>query len=193
VRGKIVYMIRLSALLTLWLLLGLTAMAQSPSAKPSPQPSEPASADGGKAAPRSDDESSSKDTKINLAPPAGEEGYAPGADPADSGVQEMTPWNPLKADRNVEIGNYYMTLRNYPAAISRYREALYWKKDDAMAQLRLGQALEVVGQYADARKNFEGYLRILPDGKFAPLARKSLEHMKGKADRLQKAEVPSTM
>jgi len=116
---------------------------------------------------------------------------APGLDPADSDVREMTPWDPMKADRNVEIGEYYMTLKNYPAAISRFREALYWKKDDAMAQLRLGQALETVGQYAEARKSFEGYLKILPAGKFAPLARKALERMKGKADSPRKPEVPS--
>jgi TolA-binding protein len=60
-----------------------------------------------------------------------------------------------------------------------------------MARLRLGEALEAVGQYTEARKNFEGYLKTLPQGKYAPLAHKALEHMKGKADHPQKTEAPS--
>jgi tetratricopeptide (TPR) repeat protein len=185
-------MARFSAMVALLVVLGIPAGAQAPPAKTAPgQAGGQYSPPGQQAEPHTEGESSSKDTKVSLAPPAGEEGLAPGLDPSDSNVREMTPWDPLKADKNVEIGNYYMTQKNVPAAISRYREALYWKQDDAIAHLKLGQALEADGQYAEARINFEAYLKILPQGKFAPLAHKSLNHMKGKADVPKKPEVPS--
>lgn len=138
--------------------------------------------------PHSNGESSSKDTKVSLAPPAGEEGVAPGKEAEESDIGEMHPWSPMKADKNVEIGDYYLTQKNYAAAISRYREALYWKPDDAMAHFRLGQALEAAGQYAEARKNYQGYLKILPQGKFASTARKALQRMKNKPDAPKRSE-----
>lgn len=142
--------------------------------------------------PRSDSsggESSSKDTKIVASPPGGEP-LPPGADATAGDVQEMQPWDPHKAEKDIEIGDYYMRQKNYRAAISRYREALYWKQNDAIAQFRLGQALEEVGQYTEARKNYEKYLQILPQGKFANDARKALERLRGKSDAPKQTEGP---
>jgi tetratricopeptide (TPR) repeat protein len=138
--------------------------------------------------PRSD-ESSSRDTKISLAPPPGEPGYAPGAEP-NSDVQEMHPWDPHKAEKSIEVGIYYLRQRNYPAAISRFQEALYWKANDALAQFRLGQALEAVGQYAEARKNYLGYLKILPHGEFSQEAQTALARLRDKPDDPSKSTGP---
>jgi tetratricopeptide (TPR) repeat protein len=133
--------------------------------------------------------SSSKDTKVNLAPPPGEEGYAPGKETAN-GVEEMHPFDPHKAEKSIEVGDYYLKQKNYRAAASRYREALYWKDNDAVAQFRLGQALEGLGQYDAACKYYEAYLRILPQGPLAGEARKGLDRLRGKPDDPRKAEGP---
>lgn len=125
-------------------------------------------------------ESSSKDTKVDLAPPAGEAGLDLGGASAD--VRELKPWDPHKADKDVEVGDYYFKRKNYAAAIYRYRDALYWKSDDAVATLRLAQALEQVGQYAEARKNYESYLKILPHGEFAKQATDALGRLHEKPD-----------
>jgi tetratricopeptide (TPR) repeat protein len=148
-----------------------------------------ASAKGPENQPPRSDESSSRDTKIGLAPPPGEPGHAPGAEPS-SDVQEMHPWDPHKAEKSIEIGTYYLRQRNYPAAISRFQEALYWKANDAVAQFRLGQALEAVGQYAEARKNYQGYLKILPQGTFSPDAQKALTRLRNKPDDPAKSAGP---
>jgi predicted TPR repeat methyltransferase len=50
-----------------------------------------------------------------------------------------------------------------------------------MAQLRLGQTLEKLGELDEARQNYEGYLKILPEG---PLAKEAHQGL----DRLNKAE-----
>jgi tetratricopeptide (TPR) repeat protein len=127
------------------------------------------------------DESSSKDTKVDLSPPPGEEGYAPGSETA-AGVQEMRPWDPHKAEKSIEIGDFYLRRKNYRAAASRYREALYWKDNDALAQFRLGQALEGLGQYAAACQSYDGYLKILPQGPLAGEAHQALARLQDKPD-----------
>jgi len=146
-------------------------------------------------APRSDADSSSNDTKADLSPP-GESGGVPPANPSTSakaapgGIQEVRPWDPHKADKDVEVGDYYMRLKNYRAAISRYREALQWEDTNAEAMYRLGQALEAVGKYQDARKQYAAYLNIVPDGKFANNAEDALDRLKDKSDDPGKSDGP---
>lgn len=153
-----------------------------------PKKQQPQQSAANNAPPRSDQptqggQSSSRSTKIDLSPPAGE-AAAPGVgvDPAEADVREFKPWDPHKADKNVEVGDFYFKRGNYRAAVSRYEEALYWKDDDATAMFRLGQAQEKLGEYSEARKNYAGYLKILPEGEFAGDANKALERIKNKAD-----------
>lgn len=131
-------------------------------------------------------ESSSKNTKIDLSPPPGE-AAAPGVGTnGEAGdVQEFKPWDPHKADKNVEVGDFYFKRGNYHAAESRYKEALYWKDNHALAMFRLAQAQEKLGEFADARKNYSGYLSILPGGEFAAEAKASLDRLKSKASQAE--------
>ena len=110
--------------------------------------------------------SSSKDTKVNIAPPVG---TAPEPD-----VQEMKPYDPHKADKNIEIGDYYLKQGNYRAAESRYREALEWKPGDAIATFKMGEVMEKIGNLVQARQNYQAYLKILPDGPLSKDAKKAL-------------------
>ena len=109
--------------------------------------------------------SSSKDTKVNIPPPTGE--------PAPD-VQEMKPYDPHKAEKNIEIGDYYFKRSNYRAAESRYREALQWKPGDAIATFKMGEVMEKEGNLLQARQNYQAYLKILPDGPLSETAKKAL-------------------
>jgi len=40
-----------------------------------------------------------------------------------SGIQEVKPWNPMKALKDVEIGDFYFKRKNYRAALDRYKES----------------------------------------------------------------------
>ena len=135
--------------------------------------------------PRSDqagpDESSSKETQIDVSPPAGDAKTHPGADldtPSDS--SEFTQWNPMKAMKDVEVGDFYFKKENYPAAISRYREALEYKAHDAEATYKLGAALEKSGDLKGAAENYQEYLKILPKGPYAEKAEKGIDRLKQK-------------
>jgi len=138
-------------------------------------------------------ESSSRDNRIDISPPkddAKNHPYSKGtvadseAEPENSDVQEMHPWNPMKAMKDVEVGDFYFKRKNYRAALERYKEALYYKNNDAMASLRLAQCQEKLGNKPEAKKYYEQYLKILPEGEFAKEAHTSL-------DRLEKPTVSS--
>jgi tetratricopeptide (TPR) repeat protein len=138
-----------------------------------------------------DGESSSKDTPIDLSPPPDDEKAHPESSdilmdvdgaPGSAGVTEFHPWNPHKAAKDIEVGDYYFKARkNYRAAADRYREALFYKPDDAVATFRLAVCLEKMDQPDDARKEYENYLKILPHGPQSEEAEKAIQRLKGAA------------
>ena len=130
-------------------------------------------------------ESSSRDTRTDISPPKDDAKTHPASTSAtadldapppadDSGVQEFHPWNPMKATKDIQVGDYYFRRKNYKAALDRYKEALYYKDKDAVASFRLAVCHEKLGDKAEARKYFEQYLKILPEGPNAKEAQASL-------------------
>jgi len=142
--------------------------------------------------PDSDDEpdaqdSSSHQTRTDISPPQDDAKAHPESKssvedlvpppPSAPTVQEFHPWNPMKASKDVQVGDFYFKRGNYKGAIDRYREALYYKENDAVATYRLAVCQEKMGDKDEARKNFEQYLKILPEGPYAKEARASLEKL----------------
>src|ERR1700730_17129786 len=134
-------------------------------------------------------ESSSRDTRIDLSPPKNDAKDHPNStaavpdaeDDTSGGVQEFHPFDPHRALKDIEVGDFYFKRKNYRAALDRYREALYYKYDDAVAMFRLGVCQEKIGEGEEARKAYESYLRILPHGPFANEAHQGLERLKSLA------------
>jgi tetratricopeptide (TPR) repeat protein len=131
--------------------------------------------------------SSSRDTQIDLSPPSDDEKAHPKSSevlmdeenvPGNSDVGEMNPWDPHKSAKDVEVGDYYFKRKNYVAAESRYREALYYKDNDALATYRLAVCLDKLDRPDEARTEFENYLKILPHGPQAESATKEIERLK---------------
>lgn len=146
--------------------------AEETQQQPAVPPSQPA--------PRSDEQcddcSSSRSGRVDLNPPPGDAATHEGADlPSD--VQELHPWNPHRADKDVEVGDFYFKQKNYRAAIARYRDALSWMSNHAAATYKLGLALEKNGEKSEAREHYQQYLKLLPDGPYAEAARKALERL----------------
>jgi tetratricopeptide (TPR) repeat protein len=174
----------------LWILIvGCSALAVAqvetlPSSKEGPGPTQPP--------PRSDrdkeaGDSSSRDTRIDISPPKDDAKNHPtssaspdGEDDSDapSDVQEFHPWDPHKAAKDVEVGDYYFKRRNYRAALDRYKEALVYKENDAMANFRLGQTYEKMKQPEEAAAHYETYLKILPHGTLSEEAEKAIARLK---------------
>jgi tetratricopeptide (TPR) repeat protein len=134
-------------------------------------------------------ESSSKDTQIDLSPPANDAKVHPQSSAAvaeaeaglSGGITELHSWDPHKAAKSVEVGDFYFKRKNYRAAEDRYREALRYKDNDAIATIRLAVCLEKLGILDDARAEYESYLKILPHGPQAAEAQKAIDRLKGDA------------
>jgi len=135
-------------------------------------------------------ESSSKDTQIDLSPPEDDAKAHPQSSemlmdvegaPGNGDVSEFHPWNPHKAAKDIEVGDFYFKRKTYRAAADRYREALFYKDNDAVATFRLAVCLEKMDQPDEARKEYESYLKILPHGPQAEEAQKAIDRLKGTA------------
>jgi tetratricopeptide (TPR) repeat protein len=103
-------------------------------------------------------------------------------------VQEMHPWNPYRAMKDDEVGEFYFKRKSYRAALTRYQDALLWKEKDAVANFRMAQCYEKLDQPDQAIPNYQEYLKILPDGPFAKEARKALEKLKAPEARNEASE-----
>ena len=127
--------------------------------------------------------SSSKDTQIDLSPPADDAKAHPKSseilmDEGSEDASNVHPWDPHKAAKDIEVGDFYFKKTNYTAAESRYREALYYKDNDAIATYHLAQCLEKLNRPDEAREQYESYLKILPYGPEAENAKKAIERLK---------------
>jgi len=139
--------------------------------------------------------SSSKNTQIDISPPADDAKNHPDSGSAimdsesddSADVQEMHPWDPHRAAKNSEVGEYYFKRKNYRAALARYQEALEFKPNDAEANFRMAQCYEKLNDPDQAAKHYQEYLKILPQGAFAPEAHKELDKL-GKTQASQQSE-----
>ena len=182
--------VRTRLLIVIWMLLAAILVAQENSSNSTA--TDKAAAEKAAARNREAEESSSRDTRIDISAPKDDAKNHPasqaavedleGSDVVDaSGVQEFHPWNPMKALKDMEVGDFYFKRKNYRAALERYKEALYYKNGDALASYHIAVCQEKLGDKTEARKYYEQYLKILPEGPLAKDAHSSLA-------RLQKAQ-----
>ena len=132
-------------------------------------------------------ESSSKDTQVNVDAPENDARAHPKsaeavADEAagtgsTNAVGEFHPWNPHKAGKDVEVGDYYFKRKNYKAAEDRYREALFYKENDAEATFHLALCLQKMERPREALEQYETYLKILPSGPHARAAHDAIDEL----------------
>jgi hypothetical protein len=133
-------------------------------------------------------ESSSKSTQVDLTPPADDAKAHPQSsevlmdeNAGNSDLGALHLFNPHRAAKDVEVGDFYFKRKNYAAAEDRYREALLYKDNDAVATFRLAVCLEKLERLDEAGREYEKYLKILPHGPQAGEAQKAIERLKSPA------------
>ena len=107
-------------------------------------------------------ESSSKDTQIDTDIRPDKDKEEPAAPAEDETV--LRPWDPHKAAKDVEVGQYYLKLKNYRAALERFNHALTYKPNDAEAIFGLAITQEKLDLLSLSAQNYRKYLEILPNG-----------------------------
>src|SRR5579863_7296589 len=132
-------------------------------------------------------ESSRKDTEIDTSAPENDTRAHPhsadavaeeaAATRSVSSVGEFHPWDPHKAAKDVEVGDYYFKRKNFKAAEDRYREALFYKENDAEATFHLAVCLQKMERPGEALAEYESYLKILPSGPHAKDAHLAIDDL----------------
>jgi len=83
-------------------------------------------------------------------------------------------FNPLQANKEVQVGLEYFKKHSYKAAAGRFREATKWNPNLAEAWLRLGEAEGKRKNRADAKEAYTKYLELQPEAKDAAEIRKKV-------------------
>jgi tetratricopeptide (TPR) repeat protein len=81
------------------------------------------------------------------------------------------------AEKDVEIGQFYMKKGDVDAAVDRFQDAIKLKPNFARPRLLLGEAYEKKGDKVQALKYYKEYLEVLPKAPDAGKIRKRIEKL----------------
>jgi tetratricopeptide (TPR) repeat protein len=90
---------------------------------------------------------------------------------------KIYPFDPLEAERNIKVGNFYMRQgkpNGYRAAAGRFEDATKYNPNSAEAFFRLGEAEEKLKNTTRSRAAFTKVIQMAPDSKLAKEAKKKL-------------------
>ena len=83
-------------------------------------------------------------------------------DSATTSAPDQPTWDPLRAEKDLEVGQYYMRKGDVDAAIDRFQDATTAKPGYAIPYRFLGDAQEKKGLKKKAIQSFQRYLDLYP-------------------------------
>jgi tetratricopeptide (TPR) repeat protein len=140
-------------------LLGLLVVAAPPqnlAQDPPPPPDKPAAP--------TDSTDKPKQPKIN-------------ADNATQNAPDQPKWDPLRAEKDMQVGEYYMHKGDLDAAIDRFEDATLAKPGYAVPFRFLGEAQEKKGLKKQAIKSYQRYLDLYPKAEDKDKIQKRIEKL----------------
>ena len=108
---------------------------------------------------------------------------------ADNAVQsapDQPNWDPQRAEKDLEVGKYYMKKGDVDAAIDRFEDATVAKPGYAVPYLYLGEAYEKKGKKKPAMKAYQRYLDLYPHAEDGDKIRKRIEKLNQEIDKEKK-------
>jgi len=83
----------------------------------------------------------------------------------------------LRAEKDLEVGKYYMKKGDIDAAIDRFEDAAAAKPGYAIPYLYLGEAQEKKGLKKQAAKSYQRYLDLYPHAEDREKVKKKIEKL----------------
>jgi tetratricopeptide (TPR) repeat protein len=83
--------------------------------------------------------------------------------------------NPGRAKKDAEVGGFYINSGNYQGALERFQDAMANDPTNVDAIFGLAEAQQMLKKNADAARNYQLYLDIVPNGPKAKQAMKALK------------------
>ena len=112
------------------------------------------------------------------APPAKQKSTTkPNKDSATQSAPDQPIWDPLRAEKDLEVGQYYLRKGDVDAAIDRFQDATTAKPGYAIPFRYLGEAQEKKGLKKQAIKSYQRYLDMVPHADDADKVRKRMEKL----------------
>jgi tetratricopeptide (TPR) repeat protein len=96
---------------------------------------------------------------------------------ATQGPAEEPVWDPQRAEKDLEVGQYYMKRGDVDAAIDRFEDAILAKPGYALPYRYLGDAQEKRGLKRQAIKSYTRYLDLYPRAEDAGKIHKRIEKL----------------
>ena len=95
-------------------------------------------------------------------------------------------WDPLRAERDLQVGQYYMHKGDVDAAIDRFQDAALAKPGYAIPFRYLGEAQEKKGLKRDAIQSYTRYLDLYPQAEDKSKIEKKIEKLRAAAAKSKK-------
>jgi tetratricopeptide (TPR) repeat protein len=111
------------------------------------------------------------------APKAKARGKKSNKDAPTKSAPDQPTWDPLRAEKDLEVGQYYMKKGDVDAAIDRFEDAAAAKPGFAIPYRYLGEAHEKKGQKREAIKSYTRYLDLYPHAEDAAKVRKKIDKL----------------
>jgi tetratricopeptide (TPR) repeat protein len=99
------------------------------------------------------------------------------SDSATKSAADQPTWDPLRAEKDLEVGKYYMKKGDLDAAIDRFEDAAAAKPGFAIPYLYLGEAQEKKGLKKQAAKSYQRYLDLYPHAEDREKVQKKIEKL----------------
>jgi len=99
-------------------------------------------------------------------------------DNATKNAEDQPTWDPLRAEKDLEVGQYYMRKGDVDAAIDRFGDAITAKPGYAIPFRFLGEAQEKKGLKREALKSYTKYLDLVPHADDRPKIEKRIAKLR---------------
>jgi tetratricopeptide (TPR) repeat protein len=111
----------------------------------------------------------------------------PGTDSGTQNAPDQPMWDPLRAEKDLEVGKYYMHKGDVDAAIDRFQDAILAKPGYALPFRMLAEAQEKKGMKKAAIKSYTRYLDLYPGAEDADKVHKQVEKLYKEVEKEKKS------
>jgi len=98
-------------------------------------------------------------------------------DNATQNAPDQPKWDPLRAEKDLEVGQFYLKKGDLDAAMDRFQDAIEAKPGYAIPFRYLGEAQEKKGMKKPAIKSYQRYLDLYPHAEDGDKVRKKIEKL----------------
>ena len=108
-------------------------------------------------------------------------------DTATKSAADQPIWDPLRSEKDIEVGQYYVKIGNLDAAMDRFNDAIIARPGYAIPFRYLGEAQEKKGMKREAIKSYTRYLDLYPHAEDRERIRKKIDRLWAEAGEKKKS------